>query len=136
MTMPKSWNMTPEERRAKFGHGPRPKPVELKILEGNPGHDKLNYHRPKPPPTRVEPPVELGRDALLEWKRLEDELFNLGLLTSVDKGALASYCETWGNWICAVRAWHDFLATDPPHGGFMLEFCVGNPNGKSFVFSS
>ena len=32
--------------------GPKPKPTRLKVLQGNPGHQKLPKNEPKPRPIR------------------------------------------------------------------------------------
>lgn len=105
--------MTAEERRAKFGHGPRPKPTEVKVLEGNPGGYKLNRNELKPTRTRVEPPFELNDDAYKEWKRIEDELHRMGLLTAVDMPALANYCQIWSVWCATQRGLNKIMAEDP-----------------------
>lgn len=46
-------------------------------------------------------PESLTMAAKVEWKRLAQELFEAGLLTNVDRNALANYCEAWADWIDA-----------------------------------
>lgn len=75
--------------------GRKPKPVELKILEGNPGNHPLNDERPKPAPLAPRCPSWLSRRAKAEWRRVAPELETLGLLTTLDMAALASYCQAW-----------------------------------------
>lgn len=75
--------------------GRKPKPVELKILEGNPGNHPLNEDRPKPAPIAPRCPSWLSRRAKAEWRRVAPELEKLGLLTQLDMAALASYCQAW-----------------------------------------
>lgn len=75
--------------------GRRPKPTKLKIIQGNPGKRPLNPREPAPAtdiPTR---PGWLLPEAKREWSRIVPELHRLGLLTKVDRAALASYCQCW-----------------------------------------
>src|ERR1700732_3971707 len=80
--------------------GRRPKPTALKILQGNPGKRPLNTDEPQPTgtPTR---PDHLDRVAKLEWNRISAHLTSLGLLTAVDRAALAVYCQAWSRWVKA-----------------------------------
>jgi len=79
--------------------GPARKPTKLKLLEGNRGHQRLNRREPEPTegiPTR---PEWLLPEAKREWRRVTVELSRLGLLTLVDRSALASYCQWWARYI-------------------------------------
>lgn len=81
--------------------GPRPKPVALKLLAGNPG--KRPARRSGRGRTRrgIPPrPPELTGEAAAEWDRLAPELDAAGALAVTDRGILAAYC-------CAVA---DLLA--------------------------
>lgn len=83
--------------------GPMPKPTKLKILAGNPGHQRLNLNEPEPKsgiPTR---PEWLLPEAKREWVRVAGELDRLGLLTLVDRGVLAAYCQAWARWVEADK---------------------------------
>jgi len=132
--------MSAEQRRVKFGHGPRPKPVELKLLEGNPGGKPLNIKRPKPIRTRLQPTSELNEDGLKEWKRLEDELHRLGLLTMVDLHALTNLCQTWAFFLSATRAINAAIADDPVHHGMTVVTPTGglmsNPAASNYIKAS
>ncbi len=75
--------------------GPIPKPTALKILEGNPGQRKLNGSEPQPTRGAPLPPGGMSVEALAEWGRVVPELDRLGLLTSVDRAFLVTYCEAW-----------------------------------------
>jgi P27 family predicted phage terminase small subunit len=77
--------------------GRRPKPTALKALQGNPGHRPLNKREPKPTGTPTCPRF-LDEEAKREWKRISTELTTLGLLTSVDRAALAAYCAAYSSW--------------------------------------
>jgi P27 family predicted phage terminase small subunit len=72
--------------------GRKPKPTYLKILEGNPGKRPLKEH-PKPEPIAPSCPYWLSPRAKSEWRRIAPELEKLGLLTKLDRTALAGYCE-------------------------------------------
>jgi P27 family predicted phage terminase small subunit len=82
--------------------GRRPKPSALKKLEGNPGKRAINQNEPKP--TGIPNcPRHLSDEAKAEWKRIARELAAIGLLTSVDRAALAAYCSAYGRWVEAER---------------------------------
>jgi P27 family predicted phage terminase small subunit len=83
--------------------GRKPKPTHLKLLEGNPGKRALNGAEPKPPRGIPTCPAHLTAPAKAEWKRLAQDLHTVGLLTLVDRGALAAYCQSWGRWVEAER---------------------------------
>lgn len=80
-----------------------PKPTALKVLAGNPGHRPLNDAEPKFERVLPKCPAHLKGEARREWKRVVAELFDAGLLTSVDRAALAAYCASWGRWVDAER---------------------------------
>lgn len=79
------------------------KPTALKKLAGNPGKRPLNDAEPQF--SRVLPncPTHLKGEARREWKRVVGELFDAGLLTSVDRAALAAYCQAWARWVEAEK---------------------------------
>lgn len=82
--------------------GRRPKPTALKELAGNPGKRAMNRSEPKFSglPTC---PSHLDKQAKAEWKRISKELSAVGLLTSVDRAALAAYCQCWSRWVQAEK---------------------------------
>jgi P27 family predicted phage terminase small subunit len=101
--------------------GPPPKPTALKQLQGNPGKRRLNRHEPKPTgiPTC---PKHLDREAKREWKRISAELITLGLLTNVDRAALASYCTAYSRWVAAELAIQKFgVVIKSPKSGFPIQ---------------
>ena len=83
--------------------GRKPKPTRLKLIEGNPGKRPLNKHEPKPEPKVPTCPAHLCPAAKAEWKRLARELFVLGIVTALDRAALAAYCQAYGRWAEAER---------------------------------
>lgn len=92
--------------------GRKAKPRHLKILEGNPGKRALK-DEPRPTPRPPKPPTWLSKEAAAEWKRLVPELDRVGLLTLVDRAALAAYCEAWST--------HKEAVGDVKRNGIKLE---------------
>jgi P27 family predicted phage terminase small subunit len=94
-------------RRERIGDpitkGRKPTPTQLKLLRGNPGKRKLKEDEPRPEASIPECPSHLGEEARAEWERMSVELFDLGLLTALDRAALACYCMAWGRWVEAER---------------------------------
>lgn len=85
--------------------GPAPKPTALKLLEGNPGKQKLNKNEPKPnvPDAIPKPPSRLLPEAKKEWKRLAPAMVALGLLTEVDTSAFAELCQNYAYYLAADK---------------------------------
>jgi len=79
--------------------GSRKKPTPLKILQGTTRADRQNPDEPMPDPSIPEPPKHLNDEALAEWNRISKELFKLGLLSEIDRSALAAYCVVWSRWV-------------------------------------
>jgi P27 family predicted phage terminase small subunit len=48
-------------------------------------------------------PSQLDKIAKAEWRRISKELIALGLLTNVDRTALAGYCAAYSRWIKAEQ---------------------------------
>ena len=86
------------------GRGPARIPTALKVLRGNPGHQKLNKREPQPRRGAVECPSDLDRRAKAEWKRIVPELAYMGLLTQADGRAIAGYCQAYSEWVEADLA--------------------------------
>lgn len=78
--------------------GRKPKPTVEKVLAGNPGGRPLNEHEAQPEVRMPRCPEHLGDEARKEWKRMARQLFDAGLLTSIDRAALAAYCVCYGRW--------------------------------------
>lgn len=77
--------------------GPLPKPVALKVLEGNPGKRPLDLAAGVNPRIEIpSPPKHLGIEARKEWKRITPLLEDLGLISGLDRAALALYCQAAG----------------------------------------
>lgn len=77
--------------------GPLPKPVALKLLEGNPGKRSLDLSDGVNPRVQIpSAPKHLGPEARKEWKRITPLLEELGLISGLDRTALALYCQAAG----------------------------------------
>ena len=83
--------------------GPARKPTALRVLEGNRSRRPLNSNEPKPKSGKVTCPRFLSPSAKDEWRRISPELTRLGLLTQVDRSALAIYASAWGDYVTACR---------------------------------
>ena len=70
------------------------KPTELKLLEGNRGHRPIPDDNPEPKSMEAfpDPPEWLDDIAREEWTERGRELFDMGVLTSVDLPAFEFYC--------------------------------------------
>jgi P27 family predicted phage terminase small subunit len=78
--------------------GPKPLPDNVRQLVGaaprRAGVDLSDGVHPLV--EEPEPPPDLTPDATAEWRRIVPELLTLGLLTRIDRGALALYTRSWG----------------------------------------
>lgn len=99
----------------------RATPTQMRIITGNPQHRPMPEGEPRPDPALPEPPIELDADALAEWDRLAPQLFRYGLLTHVDRGALAVCCAAYGTWVQAERELKRLREEKPDTLGGMLD---------------
>jgi P27 family predicted phage terminase small subunit len=72
-------------------------------IAGYPGNRKPAENPVKLPQTAPKAPLHLDPEAKREWKRISSELMAVGLLTAVDRAALAAYCAAWSRWAKAER---------------------------------
>lgn len=82
--------------------GPRPKPTEQKILQGNPGKRALNKRQPKPA-TPVKKPRGMGKVQKRFWDEHATELERLQVLTGVDVPAMQLAAEHYAIAILAAK---------------------------------
>ena len=75
--------------------GPIPTPSALRVLRGNPGRRRQTKTEPTLAPGIPDPPAFLSEIALQEWLRVAPALAAAGLLTLLDRAALAAYCALW-----------------------------------------
>jgi P27 family predicted phage terminase small subunit len=84
--------------------GRKPVPTRLKLMAGNPGKRPINRNEPQPAAAFPTCPPELSPVARAEWERLAPELGELGLITNLDRAALAAYCGAYALWAEAMVA--------------------------------
>ena len=97
--------------------GAKPVPTNIKALRGTLRADRMNAHEPKAQPGMPSCPVELSPVAKREWKRISKHLSAMGLLTTVDRAALALYCDAYGRWLEAIAALQQFgVVIKSPNG--------------------
>jgi P27 family predicted phage terminase small subunit len=106
--------------------GRKPKPTHLKVVTGNPGKRALPKAEAQVAPALPSPPEHLSADARAEWSRVAEELFRAGLLTGVDRAALAAYCAAYARWVGAERAIAEMARRDSLTGGLMIKTTNGN----------
>ena len=77
----------------------RPKPTAIRRIEGNRGRRGYNHAEPVPPDAQPRCPGHLPAVAQKEWRRLAHALHRMGVLTIVDRAALAAYCAAYARWV-------------------------------------
>ncbi len=82
--------------------GPKPTPTKLKLARGS--RRIAGRIEPQPDPRAPTCPSNLSDVARKEWRRVAPELTRLGLLTHLDRAALAGYCQSWADFSEARRA--------------------------------
>lgn len=83
--------------------GRKPKPTALKQLEGNPGKRAVNKKEPKPVSEIPSCPNHLQGIARQEWNRIVKELKALGMITKLDRAALAICCTAYADYVKACN---------------------------------
>jgi phage terminase small subunit len=94
----------------------------LKIVTGNPGKRAISRAEARPPAKLPKPPRELiGEAARKEWFTVSKQLYELGLLTAIDRTALAAYCQAYGRWSQAEHAIAAMAEKDPVMHGLLVK---------------
>lgn len=81
--------------------GRKPLPANVHLLRGNPSHKSQAELGAASLPLPVEVPAcpaFLGHLARAEWRRIAPLLKTAGLVTAIDRGVLAMYCQAYGEW--------------------------------------
>jgi P27 family predicted phage terminase small subunit len=74
-------------------------PPYLRLVTGNRGKRRINKKAPDPAPAMPAVPTHLSDEAKVEWGRIANELHDMGVLTRLDRAALAAYCQAWSDWV-------------------------------------
>lgn len=107
-----------------------PKPTALKILQGEPNKNRINFNEPQPT-GKTTAPKFLNKHALNEWKRITPELERLGLFTKIDRASLAAYCQVYGRWVETENKINELIDKAAKTGGdasnaYLLKTQAGN----------
>lgn len=86
----------------------------------------MNADEPKFQLSKPNPPAHLNDDAKAEWRRVVTVLFNAGLMTEMDRAALAAYCQAYGRWAQAERALARMAENDERNYALMVKTTQGN----------
>lgn len=85
--------------------GPKSLPANVHMLRGNPSKlssaQLMDTLQPEIEIPGV--PPHLLPEARKEWKRITPELERYGLISKIDRAALALYCQAWARWVWAER---------------------------------
>ena len=93
----------PQKRQIMGKRGPSPTPTPIKLIQGTyrPDRDSgADFAFSDKLPTC---PRFLSKAARDEWRRVARELHSVGLLKTVDRAALAAYCDSFGRWVDIVE---------------------------------
>ena len=80
--------------------GRKPKPTILKLLAGNPGHQRLNHQEPRPGRLATDVPAVLAgnAEATAEWARVIVPAIHLGQIAVTDFALAVGHCVQWACW--------------------------------------
>lgn len=90
-------------------------PANVHALRGNPSKKPLAHMLDGVHPEVEIPgcPAHLQPEAKKEWKRVSVELEALGLISKIDRGALAAYCSAWAETVFCEKKIAELNAADP-----------------------
>ena len=81
--------------------GRKPIPTNLKLIRGTARPHRINRDEPTPPISVPEPPAHLDERARAKFTELAGLLAGCGVMTELDRDALARYAVIWVRWIDA-----------------------------------
>ncbi len=82
---------------------PTKKPTALKLVTGQIRPGRMNPNEPQPEIEIPSCPSVLSPGAKAEWRRVAPMLEDQGLLSKLDRTALAAYCELYARWTEALK---------------------------------
>lgn len=84
--------------------GRKPKPTQLRVIQGNPGKRALPKREPKPELGAPDRPIPLHGHASAAWKLASEKLQRVGVLTELDGLALAALALSFQDFMQAREA--------------------------------
>ena len=105
--------------------GRKPKPTHLKILEGNPGKQRLPKGVPVPVSDLPAPADFLDDYGMDEWARLSAGLHSLGILYEVDVAVFAAYCAFASQVRAAEELKNELIAKGGKAAGLLIKTANG-----------
>lgn len=116
--------------------GPKPKPTQLKVVSGTARPDRENKAEPKVKVSIPSVPSHLSAEAKAEWRRVCKEMHQAGILSELDRGGLAAYCQAYGRWVQAEQALARMADRDKVNYGLMIKTTSGNAIQNPLVGSA
>ena len=101
--------------------GRKPKPTHLKLVKGTGRKSRINKAEAQLPRDLPMPPPHLHDYAKVEWGRVASDLYEAGLLSKVDRAALAAYCTAYARWQLAEETLARVAALDPNFHGQLTQ---------------
>ncbi len=93
----------------------------MRVVRGNPGRRPLPEGEPEPASDLPIAPAHLSDEAKAEWDRTGQQLLELGLITTIDRPALAAYCAAWARWVDAEQRLVEFGVVIKSPKGFLVQ---------------
>jgi P27 family predicted phage terminase small subunit len=101
--------------------GRKPTPTHLKLVRGNPGKRPLRMDEFRPGAQIPATPRHLKGEARKEWRRVTEELNRYGMISNVDRGALAMLCTLWARYVQAEEMIDKAAAAAPGSYGLFIK---------------
>ncbi|WP_249200681.1 phage terminase small subunit P27 family [Thetidibacter halocola] len=92
----------------------------MKLVTGTARPHRMNPGEPHPDVAIPDAPDHLTEAARIEWDRVAAELAALGILSRLDRGALAAYCQAYGRWRAAEDALSRMASRDATTNGLVV----------------
>ena len=83
--------------------GRKPKPTNLKLIQGTYRPDRANPSEPKPKAIIPPCPKFLQGDARKQYGKMAKKLARIGLMTELDDMALSMLCQAWAEYLEATE---------------------------------
>ncbi len=109
--------------------GPRPKPTNLRVIEGNlGGKNPVNKNEPQPAIALVCPPPPSWLEKLAQeiWREVAPQLWQTGTLAEIDTNQLAAYCEVTARYRIAYQDFRKIAEIDDGTHGTIIRIRSGS----------